>query len=192
MANYGTTTVHRSTASPAAAAAASTPTDYAKHSTRRNLSNFKFTIPFDIPSSPEAAAVRIIGNLTYFQSYYLIFVWSILVITLLPAREDSLKILMAITVVACLFFLLLRSHPLVIEKLLVLALFAVVTVVAMILTDATIHFFATLAGSMPVILVHAVLRIRDDRFSDHEVSAAGDLAPLVNKTAGETEPEALV
>ncbi|XP_052171412.1 PRA1 family protein F4-like [Diospyros lotus] len=193
MANIGSTTVQRPTAAPPPLAA-STPIIGSKHySSRRNRNNSKSTFPFDIPSSPEAAAARIIRNLTFFGPYYLIFAWSILAIPLLPHRKVSLMILMAMTVVTCLFLLLLRSHPMVIEKILVLALIAIVTMVAMILTKAAIHFFASLAGSVPVILIHAVLRTRDDLVVDDEDSAAaGELVPLVNQTVGETEPAALV
>ncbi|XP_052171646.1 PRA1 family protein F3-like [Diospyros lotus] len=191
MANIGSTTVQRPTATPPPPAD-STPINGSKHSRRRNRNSFKFTFPFDIPSSPEAAAARIIRNLTYFGPYYLIFVWSILAIPLLPQRKVSFMILVAMTIVTCLFLLLLRLQPMVIEKFLVLALIAIVTMVAMILTNAAIHFFASLAGSVPVILIHAVLRTRDDQVVDDEAGATGELVPLVNQTAGETEPAAFV
>uniref|UniRef100_A0A5B7BZ06 PRA1 family protein n=1 Tax=Davidia involucrata TaxID=16924 RepID=A0A5B7BZ06_DAVIN len=180
MASYGT--IHRPHLT---SASLTSQTD--DESKRKNRNNFKLICPFNIPSSPETAAVRIIRNLGSFGLYYTLFVWVILFITLIPKRKVSLIFLVAMTVVTSLYLLLLRLLPnsvvlhRIIDKRLVLALLAIVTAVELILTRAAIHLFVTLAAATPVILVHAVVRVRDDLFVDEEACAAGELVPLVYK-----------
>ncbi|KAA8515831.1 hypothetical protein F0562_018558 [Nyssa sinensis] len=174
--------------------------DESKNSTRKNRNNFKLICPFDIPSSPETAAVRIIRNLGHFGLYYTLFVWVILFIALIPKRKVSLIFFMAMTVVTCSYLFLLRLLPnsvvlhRIIDKRLVLALLAIVTAVELILTRSAIHLFVTLAAATPIILVHAVLRIRDDLFVGEEACAAGELLPLVHplvhRKSGDAESSA--
>lgn len=85
--------------------------DDSKDSTRKRHNDFKLLCPFNIPLSPEAAAVRIIRNLGDFGLYYTLFVWIILFISLVPKRKVSLIFLVAMTVVTCLYLLLLRALP---------------------------------------------------------------------------------
>jgi len=190
MASYGT--MHRPTASSSSASKANQPEE-SKDSTRKKRNDFKLLCPFDIPLSPEAAAVRIIRNLGYFGLYYTTFVWIILFISLVPKRKVSLMILVAMTVVTCFYLILLRVLPnsvvlhKVIDKRLVLASVAVVTAVELIVTRAAIHLCVTLACGIPIILVHAVLRVRDDLFVGEEACAAGELVPLVRMETGDVE-----
>lgn len=87
----------------------------------------------------------------------------------------------------CLYMLLLRALPdsivlhRIVDKQLVLALLAMVTVVELVLTHAGIHLLVTLAFGLPVIVVHAVLMVRGDLFVNEEASAAGELVPLVRR-----------
>ncbi|KAK9273401.1 hypothetical protein L1049_018211 [Liquidambar formosana] len=182
-------------------ASTSTPmaqTDDLKGSTQKRRNDFKILCPFNIPSSPEATAVRIIRNLSSYGEYYTIFVWVILFISLIPERKVSLIYLVAMTVVTCLYLLLLRDLPnsvvlhKIIDKRLVLAVLAIATAIELILTDAAIHLLATLAAGIPIILVHAVLKTRDDQFVNEEACAAGELVPLVNQKSDDAELEALV
>lgn len=195
MASYGT--MQRPATSSTATLKADQPDD-SKDSTRKRLNDFKLLCPFNIPLSPEAAAVRIIRNLGDFGLYYTLFVWIILFISLVPKRKVSLIFLVAMTVVACLYLLLLRALPnsvvlhRVIDKWLVLALLAIVTGVELILTRAAIHLLITLACGIPIILVHAVLRVRVDLFVGEEACAAGELVPLVAMKTGDVESPASV
>ncbi|PON99749.1 Prenylated rab acceptor [Trema orientale] len=180
MANYGT--VQRpSTASP------SPSTDHPydpKDSTRKK---FNIICPFNIPTTQEAAAARIIRNLGDFGLYYALFIWLGLFIALIPQRKVSLIYLVAMTYVTGVYLLVLRALPNsvvlnnVIDKRLVLALLAIATMVELILTRAAIHLFASLGIGVPLILVHAVLTIRDDLFVGEEATSAADqLVPLRN------------
>ncbi|CAK9169530.1 unnamed protein product [Ilex paraguariensis] len=187
MASYGT--IHRpstTTSEPASAP----QTDNSKAKTR---TDFKIICPFNIPLTPEAAAVRIIRNLGYFGLYYALFIWVILFITLVPKRKLSLILLVAMTIVACLYLLLLRALPdsvvlhRIIDKRFVLFLLVVITAVELILTRAAIHLFVTLAATIPIVLVHAIFRVREDLFVNEEASAAGELVPLVYNGVSEKD-----
>lgn len=198
MASYGT--MHRPTASSSTSPSKGDQPDDSKDSTRKKRNDFKLLCPFNVPVSPEAAAVRIIRNLGYFGLYYTIFVWIILFISLVPKRKVSLIFLVAMTLVTCFYLILLRALPnsvglldKVIDKRLVLAFLAAVTAAELILTRAGIHLCVTLACGIPIILVHAVLRVTDDLFVGEEACAAGELVPLVSmKSRGDIESPASV
>ncbi|GLT73415.1 hypothetical protein SLA2020_452760 [Shorea laevis] len=190
MASYGT--FYRPIASSSTSASKADQPDESKDSTRKNRNDFKLLCPFNIPLTPEAAAVRIIRNLRYFGLYYTLFVWIILFISLVPERKHSLIFLVDMTVVTCFFLILLRALPnsvvlQVIDRRLVLAVLAVVTAVELILTRAAIHLGVTLACGIPIILVHAILRVTDDLFVGEEACAAGGLVPLVGVKTGDVE-----
>ncbi|PON58830.1 Prenylated rab acceptor [Parasponia andersonii] len=182
MANYGT--VQRpSTTSP------SPSTDHPydpKDSTKKSQPEFNIICPFSIPTTPEAAAARITRNLGDFGLYYALFIWLGLFIALIPQRKVSLIYLVAMTYVTSVYLLVLRALPnsvvlnTVIDKRLVLALLAIATMVELILTRAAIHLFASLGIGVPLILVHAVLTIRDDLFVGEEATSADQLVPLRN------------
>ncbi|KAE8038554.1 hypothetical protein FH972_011053 [Carpinus fangiana] len=198
MASYGT--MQRPTASSSTSASKGDQPDYSKDSTRKKCNDFKLLCPFNVPISSEAAAVRIIRNLGYFGLYYTIFVWIILFISLVPKRKVSLIFLVAMTLVTCFYLVLLRALPnsvglldKVVDKWLVLVFLAAVTAVELILTRAGIHLCVTLACGIPIILVHAVLRVTDDLFVGEEACAAGELVPLVSmKSSGDIESPASV
>uniref|UniRef100_A0A2P2QEC8 PRA1 family protein n=1 Tax=Rhizophora mucronata TaxID=61149 RepID=A0A2P2QEC8_RHIMU len=91
------------------------------------------------------------------------------------------------TYVGSLYLLLLRALPnsnllhKVIDKGLILALLAFVTVAGLILTHAAMHLLLTLAAATPIVLLHAVLWVREDLHDvDYEENnSTGELAPLV-------------
>ncbi|XP_057756841.1 uncharacterized protein LOC130976095 [Arachis stenosperma] len=157
MANYGTTQRVATSSSNSS----SKPENYEPKVPNEN--HFKIFCPFSIPLTSESAAVRIIRNFGIYGLYYTHFVWIILFITLIPARKVSLILLVIMTYVTSLFLLILRTWPnsfllhKIINKWFVLAVIAVATAVQLVLTDAGIHLAVTLACSMPLVLVHAVL-----------------------------------
>ncbi|PRQ57230.1 putative prenylated rab acceptor PRA1 [Rosa chinensis] len=161
-----------------------------KDSTPRVRLEFSLCFPFNIPKTPEAAAARIIRNLSYYRLYYTLFIWIILFITLLPKRKLSLLFLIAMTALTCSFLAVMRLVPAdsvvlqykIIDRRLVLALLVIATMVELIVTRAAIHLFVTLACATPVILVHAVFRVRDDLCVEEKASAAGELVPLIKNT----------
>ncbi|KAJ7961975.1 PRA1 family protein [Quillaja saponaria] len=159
MASYGAT--HRSPTS--STPSASTPVDHQtydpKESTQKNPKAFKliFYCPFNIPQNPEAAALRIAKNLSFFGLYYALFIWIGLFISLIP--EPVLHRIF--------------------DKRLVLALLAMATMVELIVTKAGIHLAVTLAIGIPIVLIHAVLWFNEDVFEgDEAASVAGELVPL--------------
>ncbi|KAE9622098.1 hypothetical protein Lal_00032984 [Lupinus albus] len=182
MANYGTT--HRI---PTTSTTPSSTTYEPKEPNEKKHSDFKFFCPFNIPLTSEASAIRIIKNLENLGLYYTLFVWIVLFITLIPQRKVSLILLVIMTYVTTLYILLLRACPnsevlhKIIDKRFVLALLAIATSVQLILTKAGIHLAVTLACTIPIVLVHAVLWVSFDAFEVEDGSVSGELAPLVGK-----------
>ncbi|KAK4414298.1 PRA1 family protein F4 [Sesamum alatum] len=149
-----------------------------------------FSFPFNIPSSPESAAIRIVRNLGKFSLYYAIFVWTVLFITLIPERKDSVVCLVITTEITFLYFLLLRSFPdsillhKIIDKRVVLFLVFVITAVLLILTRAAVHLLVVLAATLPVVLLHAVVSRTEDVVVHEE---AGEMASLVQQRLGDAD-----
>ncbi|XP_028804665.1 uncharacterized protein LOC114759623 [Neltuma alba] len=147
-----------------------------------------FYCPFSIPLTPESAALRVIRNLGNLGLYYTLFVWIILFITLIPQRKVSLILLVIMSYVTTLYLLLLRAYPSsyvlhrVIDKRFVLSLLAIATMVQLIVTGAGIHLGVTLACSVPLVLLHAVLWISHHEISENfDASGAAELAPLADR-----------
>jgi len=147
----------------------------------------KLVFPFGLPATPEAAAARIIENLSHLSLFYMLVLWVGLSISLMPERKFSLLLLMGMTIIVNQYLIIVRLMPnsicgnKAVDKMLVLVPVAIVTIVGLILTDAAIHLFATLGIGTPVILVHAVFW-RDGGFVNEEASASapGELTPLVD------------
>ncbi|KAM5554545.1 PRA1 family protein F2 [Rosa sericea] len=189
MASHGTVQRQSTTTSTSPTLPTTHPHE-PKDSTPRVKLEFSLCFPFNIPKTPEAAAARIIRNLSYYRLYYTLFIWIILFIALLPERKLSLIFLIAMTALTCSFLAVMRLVPAdsvvlqykIIDRRLVLALLVIATMVELIVTDAAIHLFVTLACATPVILVYAVFRVRDDLCVEEEASAAGELVPLIKNT----------
>lgn len=194
MASHGTTTHRPATTSPSPTISRD---DEPEESIQKYLNRFKSTSPFNIPSTPESAAVRIIKNLEKFSLYYSIFVWTVLFITLIPRRKVSLILLVAMTEVTFLYFLLLRALPSsvvlhkIIGKRVVLFLLFMITSVELIVTGAFVHLFVTLSATIPIVILHAVLSKRDDVFVN-EGRGDGELVRLVEERVSDADPENLV
>lgn len=177
MANYGTTTQRPSTNPPSPPP--SQNDDESKDSLPKKLYTITFSFPFDIPSTPESAAVRIVKNLERFSLYYATFIWTVLFITLVPARKVSVVFLVATTEVAFLYSLLLRALPIlhrIIDKRIVYFLVFFAVAVEMILTEAALHLFIVLAATVPIVLLLAALSKTGAAAVDDE---AEELARLV-------------
>ncbi|KAF5731600.1 hypothetical protein HS088_TW18G00281 [Tripterygium wilfordii] len=173
MANYGATQRPHLNSTP--------PSDHDfDDSTGKQRKEFRFVCPFNIPSTPEAAAIRIIKNLHHFGLYYSLFVWIVLFITLIPKRKVSLIYLVIMTYVTTVYVLLIRALPSasflhkIIGRGVVLPLIGLGTMVELILTEAGLHLLICLAATMPIVLVHAVLWVRDDVVVGVEVEVEVD------------------
>ncbi|XP_057440381.1 uncharacterized protein LOC130732329 [Lotus japonicus] len=184
MANFGTTQRLPTSSTPS-----STDNNYEAKDKLYHEFKFKFYCPIDIPSTSEATAVRILKNFTNLGLYYTLFVWIILFITLIPERKVSLILLVIMTYVTTVYCLILRSCPnsvllhRIIDKRFVLCLLAIATSVQLVLTEAGIHLAVTLASSMPVVLLHAVLWAGYDAYEIENVSGAGYESVAQNEDA---------
>ncbi|KAJ8628495.1 hypothetical protein MRB53_021802 [Persea americana] len=194
MASYGTIQRPSTLPNPASFQPPQPPPT-STHS-HKNMTHFNLLQYFNIPSSPEAAAIRIVRNMRYFHVYYTVLVWLILFVSLIPRRLLSLILLVVTTAVGCFYLLLLRAVPdsvilhRIIDPRLVVALLGIVTVVELVLTRATIHLLVSLAVGVFIILVHAVLRMGDDLYVTEEAMAVGELLPLVSeKSKRDHDPE---
>ena len=140
---------------------------------------FRLVCPFSIPSSPEAASLRIIRNLGHFASYYTHFVWIVLFIALIPQREViSLIPLFNMIYVASLYLLSGAFPPNfcmleITDKSLGLGLIAVKTMIEIITTGAGLHLVITLAATVPIVLIHAVLWVREDFCVEERAGGGG-------------------
>ncbi|KNA17550.1 hypothetical protein SOVF_079080 [Spinacia oleracea] len=121
--------------------------------------NISLSVPINIPSTQ-----RILRNWSTFLPFYMTFIWIVLLITLIPRREHSLFLLLVNTNLVVMYLLALRAFPSSvllhrwIDKRIIYVSFAVATMFEMILSDAGLHLFFTLVGTVPVILIHAVLQ----------------------------------
>lgn len=183
MANYGATTQRPSTNPPPPPAEND---DVSKDSSKKKIYTIAFSFPFDIPSSPESAAIRVARNLESFSLYYATFVWTVLFIALIPRRNVSIVFLVAATEVAFLYSLLLRALPgsvlhRIIDKRIVFFILFVVAGVALVLTNAALHLLIVLASTVPLVILHAALSKRD---APVEVDEDGEMARLVQEKLG--------
>lgn len=183
MASYGTLQRPNSISSSTPLTSTVDPDESKNWTTKKQNDSsrpeFRLVLPFNIPSNPEAAAVRIIRNLEHFALYYAHFVWIILFISLIPARKVSLIYLVIMTYVASLYLLLLRALPnscnidKYVDRRLVLAVIAIATMVELIVTDAGLHLLITLSAAIPVVLLHAALWVRLDASVDEKTGGDG-------------------
>ncbi|KAK7295261.1 hypothetical protein RJT34_18167 [Clitoria ternatea] len=184
MANFGTT--QRTTTTSTTTPSSTSNTHEPKGPHEKLYTDLKIYWPFNIPLTSEAAAIRVIRNLENLGLYYILFVWIILFIVLIPHRKLSLILLVIMTYVTVLYCLLLRAYPnsivlhRSIDKKFVFALLVFATVVQLILTEAGIHLAVTLACTVPLVLVHAVLWVNCHVFKiENDASGTKELmAPL--------------
>ncbi|XP_054785363.1 uncharacterized protein LOC129291839 [Prosopis cineraria] len=183
MASFGTTQRIPNSSEPPSSSSTEEPYE-PKASHEKQFREFNFYCPLNIPLTPEAAALRIIRNLGNLGLYYTLFVWIILFITLIPQRKVSLILLVIMSYVTTLYLLLLKAYPnsyllhRVLDKRFVLALLAIATMVQLIVTSAGIHLGVTLACSVPIVLLHAVLWISHQEIISENCFEASGVAEL--------------
>lgn len=133
---------------------------------------------FGLPGGVSDAVARVRTNVGYFQMNYALVVLFVLFLSLLwhPISLIVFVVLMA----AWLFLYFLRDEPLVIfgrliSDRVVLVVMAVLTVVLLLLTGATLNILIALLVGIVLVVAHAALRKTDDLFLDEEEAA--HLAP---------------
>jgi hypothetical protein len=74
----------------------------------------------------------------------------------------------------------------IIDKSIVLGLIAVATMIELIATEAGLHLVITSAATVPIVLIHAVLWVRDDFCVEERTGGGGggdgELVPLVDES----------
>ncbi|XP_077210112.1 PRA1 family protein F3-like [Tasmannia lanceolata] len=126
------------------------------------------------PSFPESIQ-RLRSNSAYFRMNYAIIVLLIVFISLL--WHPISLIVFIIMIAAWLFLYFLRDDPIVIfhrtiDDRIVLAVLSVVTIVALLLTRATLNIIISVLVGLVLVFLHAVFRKTEDLFSDEEARGA--------------------
>ncbi|KMZ67787.1 hypothetical protein ZOSMA_259G00080 [Zostera marina] len=146
-------------------------------STRKALTRFARPASFSPPPDSEAAAVRAVRNISYFRTHYAVVLWIVLLFTLAPHRRATLFFLMAMSKIGAFYVILLRTFPnsWILHKLLnqrlVLATVAMVVLVEMVISDSVGHLMFALGIGLPIVIVHAVFRTRDDLVEEGPATA---------------------
>ncbi|KAJ4959123.1 hypothetical protein NE237_026234 [Protea cynaroides] len=114
---------------------------------------------FSIPSDVSKAVARVRTNIAYFRIKYAIIVFLILYLHLFWYPTSQ----MVVMTIASFFRYFLPNVPLVlvgrtVDDRVVLIVWSVVTIIALLLTDATVDVIVTLLIGLAVVLVHAVFR----------------------------------
>ncbi|KAJ0970672.1 hypothetical protein J5N97_018631 [Dioscorea zingiberensis] len=136
-------------------------------STGKALTKFARPRSFSVPHDADAGAIRTVRNLIHFRLYYTVFLYVILLSSLVPRRRAAMVCLMATSKVAASYAGLLKAFPnsavlRFVDRRLVAALFLIVIVVQLVLTRALKHLLISMAVGVPIVFAHAVFRARDD------------------------------
>ncbi|WOL10491.1 PRA1 family protein B2-like [Canna indica] len=158
--------------------------------TRKALARFARPQSFAAPPNAEAAAVRAVRNLRSFGLHYGILIWLLLLASLFPRHRAAMLFLMAASKIALCYGALLKAFPgstllrRILDRRLVAALFLAVIGAELVMTEAVPQFLLAVAVGVPIVLLHAVFRARDDLAASGDEAAAsgdGELRPISEK-----------
>lgn len=128
----------------------------------------------------EAAAVRAVRNLRTFRFYYAVIQWALLLVALAPRHRASMLFLMAASKGLLLYGALLKAFPnsallrRLLDRRLVAALFLALVLADLTASDAIANLLAALAAGVPLILLHAAFRVRDDLLEPQSTATNGE------------------
>ena len=153
----------------------------------RDSARFARPQAFAAPPDAEAAAVLAVRNLRSFRLHY-----ALLLASLFPCRHATMLFLMAASKLALFYGALLKAFPTsallrrVIDRRLVVALALAVILIELALTRSLPQLLLAVGIGLPIILLHAVFRVRDDLLEDGDekaaaVGGAGELASVLEK-----------
>jgi hypothetical protein len=138
-------------------------------STRRALARFApRPSAFSPAADAEAAAVRAVRNLRTFRFHYAVVQWVLLLSSLAPRHRASVLFLMAASKGLLLYGGLLKAFPnsallrRLLDRRLVGALFVALVLADLTAAGAVDKLLFALAAGVPVVLLHAAFRVRDD------------------------------
>ncbi|KAG6507285.1 hypothetical protein ZIOFF_032627 [Zingiber officinale] len=145
---------------------------------RKALVRFARPQSFAVPADDEAAAVRAVRNLRSFRFHYAFLLWFLLLASLFPRRRHTMLFLMAASKLALFFGAFLKVFPnstllrRIVERRVMGALVAFVIGAEIVATGAVLQFLVAMAVGVPLVLLHAVFRARDDLATDVVETAA--------------------
>ncbi|XP_074585471.1 uncharacterized protein LOC141841229 [Curcuma longa] len=160
-------------------------------STRKALARFARPQSFAAPPDAEAAAVRAVRNLRSFRFHYALLIWILILASLFPRRRPTMLFLMAASKLALFFGALLKVFPnsaliqRIVDRRVMGALVIFVIGTEIVVTSAVLQFLLAMAVGVPLVLLHAVFRARDDLTAEVEETAAvgngGEFRQIVEK-----------
>ena len=132
---------------------------------------------FSPAADAEAAAVRAVRNLRTFRFHYAVIQWVLLLASLAPHHRASMLFLMAASKGLLLYGGLLKAFPnsallrRLLDRRLVAALFVFLVLADLTAAAAIANLLFALAAGVPVVMLHAAFRVRDDL---EPVASSGD------------------
>ncbi|KAG6512139.1 uncharacterized protein LOC121977919 [Zingiber officinale] len=160
-------------------------------STRKALARFARPQSFAAPPDAEAAAVRAVRNVRSFRFHYALLFWILILASLFPHRRPTMLFLMAASKLALFFGALLKVFPnsaivqRIVDRRVMGALVIFVIGTEIVVTNAVLEFLLAVAVGVPLVLLHAVFRVRDDLTAVVEETAAvvngGEFRQIVEK-----------
>ncbi|THU67002.1 hypothetical protein C4D60_Mb05t20090 [Musa balbisiana] len=159
-------------------------------STRKALARFARPQSFAAPPHAEAAAVRAVRNLRSFRLHYALLLWVLLLASLFPRHRATMIFLMAASKLALLYGALLKAFPnsallrRIFDRRISAAVALIVICAELVMTGAVPQFLLAMGIGVPLVLFHALFRVRDDLTASGEEMAGGtggDPRPISEK-----------
>ncbi|XP_006643873.2 PRA1 family protein F3 [Oryza brachyantha] len=178
MSKYGTIPTSSSSSGAGAGAGAASPLDFISRAKARGATALATRRPWreladphavGLPPSLGEAYLRVRANLAHFAMNYAIVVLVVVFLSLL--WHPASLIVFLVCMVAWLFLYFLRDEPIVLFGRVVgdgavLAVLAAVTLVLLLLTNATANIVSALLIGIVVVVLHAALHKAEDNVDD--------------------------
>ncbi|XP_074573784.1 PRA1 family protein D-like [Curcuma longa] len=145
---------------------------------RKALVGFARPQAFALPVDDEAAAVRAVRNLRSFRFHYAFLLWILVLASLFSRHRPTMLFLMAASKLALFFGAFLKVFPnstllrRIVDRRVMSAFLVFVIGAEIVATGAVLQFLLAMAVGVPLVLLHAVFRVRDDLATDVVETAA--------------------